>query len=227
MYLVTEVNKKETTMKKASRFNSGRVWLAISAVVALALAAALPLWGFASAQPVNQSKNAASTVHCADIAGPEGLPDWFNLNTRFGIDVRFVNQTQWPLVVSTSQVDCFDFSGDQNPSMFDGLKVGAQSSSTASRIIARKVCPWLDGDIIGKFQEREAHWATSASLDGLGTINLPTTLFCSSRRHVGTICTSGNAQDNDSYLVKLDRRLIRVTYSCIDQAVTISVKTEI
>jgi hypothetical protein len=214
-------------MTTQRRFSWGYLWMGISVTIALALAVALPFFGFNAAQSSPQLKSAASTVHCEELGGPTGLPDWFNFNLRFGIDVTFVNETQWPLKVKSSQIDCFDFSGDQNPSLLDGLSVAAGSSSSATRLIARRVCPWIDGDIIGKFQERDAHWATTASLGTVGTFDIPTVLYCSSRRHTGTMCTSGYAQDYDSFLKHIGLHLYRITLGCADNSVTITVKTEV
>ena len=172
-------------------------------------------------------REATQLVSCPDLGGTQGLPEWFDFNSKFGVNVSFVNQTEWPLVIQARNINCFDFSGTMNPSAFDGLVVEPGATSAAAELVARRVCPWLQGDIIGKFQTREAQWATTGTLEGLGAITMRTVLKCSAYRQAGTMCAAGPSQDKDDDLIPLGKHILRVEYACVDADITITVKTEI
>lgn len=171
-----------------------------------------------------QSREAAELITCPEIAGPE---DAFAFNTKNGVTLSFENQTDWPMTIDSSEIDCFDFSGAANPSVFDGAVVQPGATSDAYKMVVGRVCPWIDGDIIGRFQERSAHWATDVNLEGAGDFNLRTVIDCGSFNREPTMCEGGTSQNKDDYLMDLGTNILRVTSSCEKQVFKITVKTEI
>jgi hypothetical protein len=169
------------------------------------------------------ARAAAGVVNCPDLAGPEGLPDYFDFNLKYGVNVSFTNNTEWPMALGAGSIDCYDFSGANNPSNFDGVVVTPGSTSKAYPLVARRVCAWATGDIIGKFQERKANWQSTATFGDVGSAKLPSTLSCSSFRQQPTMCKGGTSQDKDSFTVDLGTtHAARIDLACKDENITIT-----
>ncbi|MFA7267315.1 MAG: hypothetical protein WC054_13480 [Candidatus Nanopelagicales bacterium] len=178
-----------------------------------------------SASEPAATRGAAGTVTCPELGGPKDAPSYADFSTRYSVPITFVNDSSIPLVLNASEIDCYDFSGAQNPSVFDGAKVTAGSSIGPYTVIARRTCAYVQGDIIGKFQTREARWKTtvSASSEPGITGTIPTVIDCSSFGQSPTMCRSGAGQDRAAYTVKLTNgSALRADFTCEDNATTIT-----
>lgn len=170
------------------------------------------------------SREAAQLITCPDLFGPE---DTLVLSAKNKVNIAFENQTEWPMTVSSTEIDCYDFSGAANPSLIDGTVVEPGAKSAPVEMVVGRVCPWIDGDIIGKFQERSARWATNVNFEGAGDIDLRTVLECGSLYRQPTMCQGGTSQNMDDYLLDMGDNLLRIKYSCDHSTFKITVKTEI
>lgn len=169
------------------------------------------------------TRSAAGLISCPDIAGPTDAPDYFDYAVKYGMKVTYTNATTWPMTLGSSGVDCFDFSGADNPSRIDGMVVAPGATSPEQLFLARRVCPYISGDIIGKFQEREAHWDTMIDFGDQGSVRLPSTIQCGSWDTSPTLCASGASQDRDSYTLDLGPvHAVRVDVRCSNQSATVT-----
>lgn len=172
------------------------------------------------------TRSAAGVISCPEIAGPTDSPNWFDYATKYGMKVTYTNKTAWPMTLGTAGVDCFDFSGEDNPSRVDGWVVAPGASSQEAMFLARRACPYFSGDIIGKFQEREAHWDTLIDLGDQGIVRFPSTVKCGSWDSSPTMCRSGVRQDRDSYTLDLGpAHAVRVDVACSEQSAAVTVSS--
>ena len=197
--------------------------LAAIAVPAFLLTGCTPSTGVANST-ATPTKAAAQLITCPDLFGPE---DTMVLSAKNKVTIAFDNQTEWPMTVGTSEIDCYDFSGAANPSLIDGTVVQPGQASAPIEMVVGRVCPWIDGDIIGKFQERQARWATNVNFEGAGDFNLRTAIECGSLYRQPTMCEGGTSQNKDDYLLDLGDHLLRITSTCDHSKFNITVKTEI
>lgn len=170
-------------------------------------------------------RSAAGTTTCPDLLGPKDAPGYADVSTKYSVPISFVNESSIPLTLNASEIDCYDFSGAQNPSVFDGTKVAVGATGGPYTLIARRTCAYIPGDIIGKFQEREARWKTTVSSTTEPAVagSIATTITCSSFGQNPTMCDSGASQDRAAYTVKLSNgSALRADYRCEDQSSTIT-----
>lgn len=210
-------------------------WL-VGAVIAVAAAGALSGCGSASTSTSETSaepsaatgaptRGASGELQCPDLFAIEDLPDYTDYNSQYSVPVTFVNKSSIPLTVNASEIDCYDFSGTENPSIFDGAKIAVGASSGPYRLLARRTCPYVAGDVVGKFQEREARWKTTVSSQANSAITgtIPTVIDCSSFGQNPTMCASGASQDRASYTVKMtDGTVLRAKFVCNGTNTTIT-----
>lgn len=198
--------------------------LAPAAVVfAAALSACAPSTQLASTSP-SPTREAAAQA-CPDLAGPSDLPSYFDFNTKFGVNVTFDNATGRTWRLEVPPVDCYDFSGTSNPTRFDGAVLNPNSQSGPHQLVARRVCPWVSGTIIGYFQTREAKWTTTfVEQGGSGTrFSVPSVIVCSTyTKTTPTMCETGVQQDKDVRIFDLtDGGAIRLITTCDESGASI------
>ena len=163
-------------------------------VVVLLGGCSSPGWATAAKQA-----GAAVPQACLDLAGPIDMPSYLDFNTKFGVNVSIANATSRTWRIEIPPIDCFDFSGVNNPTRYNGAVVPAQGSSGPHLLVARRVCPWAAGTVISWFQIRKAMWNTTFVDDSSGTrFIVPSTIACSTYdQRSPTMCLSGVKQDND------------------------------
>ena len=166
----------------------------------------------------------AAAQACPDLGGPIDMPSYFDFNTKFGINVTIENGTSRGWRVEVPPVDCFDFSGVNNPTRYNGAVVPAQSSSGPHQVVARRVCSWVSGGTIGYFQTREAKWTTTFVDDSSGTrFSVPSIIACNTfDKSSPTMCLSGVRQDSDVRIFDMtDGGAMRVVTTCSESKTSI------
>lgn len=171
------------------------------------------------------TRDAAGTVSCPELGGPKDAPSYADFSTKYSVPITFINKSSIPVTMSASEIDCYDFSGAENPSILDGAKIATGATAGPYTVIARRTCPYVQGDIIGKFQTREARWKTtvSSTKEPAVTGTIPTTIDCSSFGQNPTMCRSGAGQDRAAYTVKMTNgTALRASFKCDDSNTTIT-----
>lgn len=174
---------------------------------------------------VASDRLAAGATTCPELGGPRDAPGYADFSTKYSVPITFVNESSIPLTVYTSEIDCYDFSGAENPSVFNDAKVAKGATAGPYTVIARRTCAYVPGDILGKFQEREARWKTtvSATTEPAITGDLRTVIECSSSNQSPTMCPSGAKQNTAAYTVKLTNgSALRADYTCDGPETTIT-----
>lgn len=177
------------------------------------------------APAADATRAAAGVKACPDLWGPKDAPSYADISTQYTVPITFVNNSSQQLTVNASEIDCYDFSGTDNPSAFDGAVIAPGATSGPYNMLARRTCAYIKGDIIGKFQEREANWKTTISATGYPSVagTLPTTISCSSTGQEPTMCPSGTSQNKASYAVKMPGGTpLRAAYVCHGGNITIT-----
>jgi len=146
------------------------------------------------------------------------LPSYFDFNTKFGVDVTFDNATGRTWQLEVPAIDCYDFSGPNNPTRYDAMVLNANSQQAPQRLVARRVCPWIGGTVIGYFQTREAQWNTTfVEQGGSGTrFTVPSVIACSTyTKTTPTMCDTGVQQNKDVRIFDLsDGGAVRLVTTC-------------
>jgi len=144
------------------------------------------------------------------------MPNYFDYSTKYTVPLSFVNNSTHNLTLQSSEIDCYDFSGNETPDQYNGAVLAAGTKSEAFDLLARRTCAYVSGDIIGKFQEREARWKTTVSTTGTQQAgDLPTGITCSSHGQFPTMCVSGSRQETASYTVPLGSdEALRASFKC-------------
>lgn len=179
----------------------------------------------AATSGTSPTRDAAGTVSCPELGGPKDAPSYADFSTRYSVPITFVNKSSIPVTLNASEIDCYDFSGAENPSIFDSAKIATGATAGPYTVIARRTCPYVQGDIIGKFQTREARWKTTVSSATAPAVSgtIPTTIDCSSFSQSPTMCRSGAGQDRAAYTVKMtDGTALRADFKCDDNKTTIT-----
>jgi hypothetical protein len=196
-------------------------------LTAIACGSALVLLGGCSSSDraaATLQQGAAVPQACPDLAGPIDMPDYLDFNTKFGVNVSIANATSRPWRIEVPPIDCFDFSGVNNPTRYNGAVVSAQGSSGPHLLVARRVCSWVGGSIVPYFQIREAKWNTTFVDDSSGTrFTVPSIIACSTfDQSSPTMCRSGVRQDNDVRTFDMtDGGAMRVVITCADAKTSI------
>ena len=178
-----------------------------------------------SGTTASATRVAAAAITCPELGGPKDLPSYADFNTKYAVPITVINSTSAPLTINTSEIDCYDFSGVENPSVLDGAQIAAGATGGPYTVIARRTCAYIKGDIIGNFQVRKARWLTTVSLteDPSAKGVLPTTIECSSYEQSPTMCRSGAGQDSAAYTVKLSNgSALRADYVCVGTDTTLT-----
>jgi hypothetical protein len=153
------------------------------------------------------------------------MPSYLDFNSKYGINVTLINGTSRRWRVEVPPIDCYDFSGANNPTRYSGAVMPAQSSSGPHLLVARRTCPWISGSIIGNFQTRQAKWTTMfVEEGGSGTrFSVPSVIACNTfDKSSPTMCISGVRQDRDVRIFDLeDGGAIRIITTCSDTSTSI------
>ena len=171
------------------------------------------------AQPDSSVRLAAENpTVCPDLAGPSNLPDYLDFNTKFGISLTFVNQSTKSWKMTVAPIDCYDFSGANNPTKYNGTVLEAKSTSSEQLLVARRVCALFNDPVLGRYQERTAGWKTTfTEVGGAGaSFTLPMSISCNTFDSSSpTMCRSGATKNREEVTHKLaGGHLVRTISSC-------------
>lgn len=106
------------------------------------------------------------------------------------LTLSVTNSTPSPYRLVSTEVDCYDFSGENNPSTLDGVVI--QPGETVTRSFdARRVCDWIAGSDVPDeiFTTRDANWTFGiAKIDGTAQATTRLQISCTDVARAPVMC---------------------------------------